>query len=422
VNGGAGITLSASRATFSNVTVRNNNSNGVQVINGSHLTMNGTSSPGNQITNTGKPNTSGFAALDIGPGSSAEILGFANITGNGGYGVGVAGSGSVSLDAGLAGSLIDIGNNEDIGMLIFGGGAVDMSARPGTIRVHDNAHNGILVIGSSSTLFGNIVLQNNGNAGDGLPAQLGLVSSLAQVGGNVQTSGEIGVFMFLQSSMLIGDDDAVGTVAFSGTQMGLGLFGGSVADANDGSSSSMSSMNCDATSWTSGPIAVTGSNNCGNGAPTGSVGPQGPPGPTGATGAIGPQGPIGATGPQGPPGVPGVLGPQGPQGPAGPAGPQGPAGPPGGGAGSANSQVWYTFIRVFDPEYKVSSFTPDTAITVTRVELQMRKAPGSCIVKGRVRVTDGTKAQELTVNGAYVDSGPIAPRHRRRRTARGVYQ
>jgi hypothetical protein len=63
---------------------------------------------------------------------------------------------------------------------------------------------------------------------------------------------------------------------------------------------------------------------------------------------------------------------------------------------------------VFDPEYKVSAFTPDTAITMTRAELQLRKAPGRCPVPGRLRVTDGTQSVFLTVNADYVDSGPLA--------------
>jgi hypothetical protein len=56
----------------------------------------------------------------------------------------------------------------------------------------------------------------------------------------------------------------------------------------------------------------------------------------------------------------------------------------------------------------VSAFTPDTAITVTRIQLQMPHGPGTCTVNARIRVTDGTTSHQLTVNSSYVDSGPIA--------------
>ena len=88
-------------------------------------------------------------------------------------------------------------------------------------------------------------------------------------------------------------------------------------------------------------------------------------------------------------------------GPAGPAGPQGQAGP-------GASQTWLTFIRQFDGPFRASIFTPDGAIKVTRVQLQMAEAPKRCTVGARVRVTDGVTSTELIVDGASEDSGPLA--------------
>ena len=167
--------------------------------------------------------------------------------------------------------------------------------------------------------------------------------------------------------------------------------------------------------------------------PTGYTGPAGPAGPTGATGAtgpagygvtgpagaMGPSGPAGAQGPAGPagadgaPGAPGVAGAAGAAGPAGPQGPQGPAGPAGatgpqGPAGSSVSQTWLTFIRQFDGPFRASVFTPDTAIKVTRVQLQMADSPKKCTVGAQVRVSDGATSTVLTVDSVSEDSGPVS--------------
>jgi Tol biopolymer transport system component len=112
-------------------------------------------------------------------------------------------------------------------------------------------------------------------------------------------------------------------------------------------------------------------------------------------------GPPGPQGPQGPAGADGATGPQGPPGPQGPSGPQGPAGP-------AGTRTWSTFIRHFASTRKVGEFRPDTAITVTRIEIEMSTPPSGCSIDARVRVTDGTTAQTLTINGNHEDSGPLA--------------
>ena len=53
-------------------------------------------------------------------------------------------------------------------------------------------------------------------------------------------------------------------------------------------------------------------------------------------------------------------------------------------------------------------FTPDTPITVTRLEVRLATAPMGCSINARVRLTDGTTAETLTLTGAYESSGSLA--------------
>ena len=146
------------------------------------------------------------------------------------------------------------------------------------------------------------------------------------------------------------------------------------------------------------------------------VGLPGPPGPPGPAGETGPAGPQGVTGPQGATGEQGSQGPAGPQGPVGPEGPQGPVGPQGtpgaaglpGPPGPSGSQTWSTFIPRFTTTFSASEFTPDTPITVTRIQVRLGTVPASCATNARVRLTDGTTFRAVTLAGARTDSGPIA--------------
>jgi hypothetical protein len=72
------------------------------------------------------------------------------------------------------------------------------------------------------------------------------------------------------------------------------------------------------------------------------------------------------------------------------------------------SQAWTTYIGPLSQTFTASTFTPDTAITVTRIEVRLRTAPAGCATTPRVRVTDGTTAQVVTINSAYENSGALA--------------
>jgi hypothetical protein len=55
-----------------------------------------------------------------------------------------------------------------------------------------------------------------------------------------------------------------------------------------------------------------------------------------------------------------------------------------------------------------STWTPDKAVTVTRVQVQAKTAPGGCTTNAIVRLTDGTTPVNVTISAAANDSGSIA--------------
>jgi len=55
-----------------------------------------------------------------------------------------------------------------------------------------------------------------------------------------------------------------------------------------------------------------------------------------------------------------------------------------------------------------STWTPDKAVTVTRVQVQARTAPSGCTTNAIVRLTDGTTPVNVTISAAANDSGAIA--------------
>jgi hypothetical protein len=55
-----------------------------------------------------------------------------------------------------------------------------------------------------------------------------------------------------------------------------------------------------------------------------------------------------------------------------------------------------------------STWTPDKAVTVTRVQVQAKTAPSGCTTNAVVRLTDGTSPVNLTISAAANDSGAIA--------------
>jgi len=55
-----------------------------------------------------------------------------------------------------------------------------------------------------------------------------------------------------------------------------------------------------------------------------------------------------------------------------------------------------------------STWTPDKAVTVTRLQVQAKTAPSACSTNAIVRLTDGTTPVNITISAAANDSGAIA--------------
>jgi hypothetical protein len=60
--------------------------------------------------------------------------------------------------------------------------------------------------------------------------------------------------------------------------------------------------------------------------------------------------------------------------------------------------------------YAASTFTPDTAIRVTRIQAEAVNPPNDCAINAAISLSDGTPAGTgtLAITGAANDSGPIA--------------
>jgi hypothetical protein len=92
------------------------------------------------------------------------------------------------------------------------------------------------------------------------------------------------------------------------------------------------------------------------------------------------------------------------------------AAPPGGGAAPAGGsstvqvQLWHAFVPLFAPAYTISTLTPDAAITVTRIQVQLPNAPSaSCKTAAVLEVNQaGATPAYLTISSAADDSGSIS--------------
>jgi len=89
-----------------------------------------------------------------------------------------------------------------------------------------------------------------------------------------------------------------------------------------------------------------------------------------------------------------------------------PMGPPGTSrsSGPSGSQVWQAFLFRLNSTYAASTFTPDTAIRVTRIQAEAVNPPNNCTTNAVISLSDGTPAGTgtLAITGAANDSGPIA--------------
>jgi hypothetical protein len=85
------------------------------------------------------------------------------------------------------------------------------------------------------------------------------------------------------------------------------------------------------------------------------------------------------------------------------------AAPPAGG-GTVQVQLWNAFVPLFAPSYTISILTPDAAITVTRIEVQLPNAPSAnCKAAAVLQLNQaGVSPTSLTISSATNDSGTIS--------------
>jgi hypothetical protein len=387
----ANLTLIGSQVGLGGVTVQHSTVSGITVGSGSHL-----------LFMAGAPSliTANGDGIDV---LSEDVAAIANVTisNNSGAGVNVHDGGSVALFNQIAGAdaPVDIVGNAGDGVRLAG--ATLISNAPGStalIHIHNNTGAGLFLSESSVDLSGDVQIDGNAGLGD---AQNG-AQVQAVVGSNVVLEEGVtvqgGVAALLRATVLIVSVNGTTTIT-GGAAFSVGSVG-TIVGAN-----SIDALTCDGTSWVATPdnLSTVGTSTCPSNGP---IGTQGPAGPAGAAGAQGPTGPAGAPGI---PGAPGAPGPPGPAGLQGPAGPQGPAGSSG--SGGAQSLIWSSTIGFQNQSaYKAAQFTPDSAITVTRIETVLTALPtSSCQIAPEVFLSAGSSPiLGITLNGVTTDSGPLA--------------
>jgi hypothetical protein len=100
--------------------------------------------------------------------------------------------------------------------------------------------------------------------------------------------------------------------------------------------------------------------------------------------------------------------------------PQGAPPPPGGapppppGGAPPTAKVWNTFVPLLNYSFTASTFTPDTGLTVTRIQAQVGIAPSGCTTNAVLQIRDSPPAgtpstvHSLTIANAANDTGSIS--------------
>lgn len=232
--------------------------------------------------------------VDVGGGSVFNVVNM-TISNNDRQGIYAHNGGSVNLISRqfLGGQFvntpIEISGNDNGGIKLEGGTLTTSAEGGGAIHIHDNGASALDIGGGFVDLEGNILIENN-NEGDFGDAEVGVGDGTLVLGQGAQIKGPI---VALHSTLLLGSG---GPMSHTG---GVQLLAGSFGMVVNGST--VDQMDCDRTSWvgTVFGLGTITTNNCPLDAPTGtqgSPGPQGPPGPTGSPGLTGPQGPPGVSG------------------------------------------------------------------------------------------------------------------------------
>ena len=446
---GNGLSLQDSGLTLANVAVQNSLGTGISVTAGSNLLLNGDVFA-NSITD------SVFTGIAVRSGSTLDVSGSVTISGSGSDGIFMR-HGVTRLGPGT--SLIDIANNAGGGISGDDASILNVVASDGQVSIHGNGGPALAMFGGSMDIDGNLLISGNlTNPPTDFPFPIGDVMILGG-GGGLGGGVQITAGSSFPALAISGNAGAfLGGVTVSGA-LGITLQDGS--EVRSVAPNTISALTCDATSWTAGPLGTVGSNNCGDGAPLGMIGPTGAtgapgapgapgvpgaagstgatgatgatgsagatgatgaPGATGSAGATGPAGATGATGATGSPGSTGATGATGTPGATGPAGTTGATGAPGtpgapgatgatGATGAGTTQAWNSFVNGPLIGTVIGGFmTPDTNITLTRIQAAAQTAPAGCATGALLIVTDGTSpgTSILTLSAVLADSGPLA--------------
>lgn len=282
--------LGGSQVNFDGITVKNSQNMGVSV-GGSGLGFSGSPS---LIT------ANACVGIDVGSGSQLNLSN-ATISNNGAGqncgsqkdGVQVHNGGSISLSTqtvvnnAVVDALLDISGNGGAGINLNGSGVLTTFAETGTIpiHIHDNVDVGVALFGTASADFeGQLLFEGN----DQTPQPPFPSSQIIAAGDAFLSIGEGavvhgGLAAAFNAFVIVGNGGP--TTITGGVLLNQGAVG-ALAGAN-----SIDTLTCDASSWANNldNASVIGTNTC----PT--SGPVGPAGPAGPQGPVGPQGPPGST-------------------------------------------------------------------------------------------------------------------------------
>jgi hypothetical protein len=362
---GNGLALQDAGVTLTGVAVQNSLGTGISVAGGSDLLLDGDVSA-NSITD------SAGDGIAVRSGSNLEVSGSLTLSGSGSGGLFMR-RGTTRLSTGDSG-LIDITNNAGGGISGDDFSILNVNAS-GTISIHDNGGPALALFGGGLDAEGNILISGNlTNPPTGFPfpiADVMLLGGGGALGGGAQVTGGSSfpaIAVSGKGGIFLGEATVSG-------DLGISLQDGSVLRSFG--SNTISAITCDATSWTSGPLGTVGSTSCGDGAPTGAIGPTGATGPPGPPGAAGATGATGATG----------------------------------AAGVATTETWNSFVGGrLTATLLGGVLTPDSNITLTRVQAAAQVPPAGCTTPASLIVTDGTAAHTTTVSLSSIvaDSGPTS--------------
>lgn len=262
VTGGRGLRVSNSTVTLAGVTVQNSLGDGINLLTGSKITLDGPAGQNFVTSNCGN-------GITAGSGSAVDVRGNNDITDNGGAAVQ---SSAASVNVFGGGGTVTIARNS-FGIRVNPGSAVSVLAPVGTILIDGNKHYGISVVqGAAITMFGNVIVQGNMAAPTlsfviahpaGIYAEYGAILNIFA---GVKVQGNFGAGIAAHMKGIVGLGNAAPGITVSGnTGGGLVLTQSSIAESFPGnvfSGNTGADASCDNSSELVGDVTGIGVVNC----------------------------------------------------------------------------------------------------------------------------------------------------------------